>query len=348
MRSASAPGPTGGDHTTTEAGGNPPAVVAVVASAGGVEALSEFVSFLPVDFPAAVLVLLHIPATGPSVLPRILGRAGKLAARHPQDGDRLAGGVITVAPPDRHLVVADGQVRLLTAARENGHRPSADVLLRSVAENCGARGAGIVLSGLMDDGAAGLRALRVAGGLTLVQDPKEAAFPGMPQAAIEEAGPQLVGPVAVLAEYLCEWVAQLPGNQAGADSPQPLPVPAEPTALTCPECGGALFEHDVFGAERLRCRVGHTFSLTGMTIGKQETLEKALWAAVVALDEQADLNRRILARLSARGRTSQVERYRENIDTTEQRAAVLLGLIHELVERGSIGDEEEASNGRRT
>jgi two-component system, chemotaxis family, protein-glutamate methylesterase/glutaminase len=320
-------------------------VVAVVASAGGVEALSEFVSFLPADFPAAVLVLLHIPAAGPSVLPRILARAGKLPARHPKDGDPLAGGVITVAPPDRHLVVAGGQVRLLAGARENGHRPSADVLLRSVARDFGDRGAGIVLSGSMDDGAAGLRAVRVASGFALVQDPKEAAFPGMPQAAIDEADPQFVGPVAALIERLCDWLARLPDDPEEAGPPLQDLVPKGPMPLTCPECGGTLFEHDVFGAERLRCRVGHMFSLDGLALGKREALEKALWAAVVALDEQVDLGRRIMARLSASGRTSQLRRYRENIATTEQRAAVLLGLIHQLVERASPSDEEEASDG---
>jgi two-component system chemotaxis response regulator CheB len=323
-------------------------VVAVVASAGGVEALSEFVSLLPADFPAAVLVLLHIPAAGPSVLPRILGRAGKLPARHPKDGDRLAGGVITVAPPDRHLVVAHGQVRLLTGARENGHRPSADVLLRSVAQDCGDRGAGIVLSGSMDDGAAGLRAVRVASGFALVQDPKEAAFPGMPQAAIDEADPQFVGSVTALTERLCHWLARLPDDPEEADPPRPDLVPKGPTPLTCPECGGTLFEHDLFGAERVRCRMGHSFSLDGLATGKQEALEKALWTAMVVLGEQADLSRRIMARLSASGRTSQLKRYRENIATTEQRAAVLHGLIHELVERASTSDEEEASDGRRT
>ena len=97
-------------------------MVAVVASAGGVEALTSFVSMLPADFPAAVLVVLHIPPEGPSVLPRILARAGKLPARHPEDGEPLARGVIMVAPPNRHLAVADRHIRLLSCARENGGR----------------------------------------------------------------------------------------------------------------------------------------------------------------------------------------------------------------------------------
>ncbi|HEY1320561.1 MAG TPA: chemotaxis protein CheB [Streptosporangiaceae bacterium] len=296
-------------------------MVAAVASAGGVAALSEFVSLLPADFPAAVLVLLHIPPAAPSVLPGILGRASSLPTRHPKDGDRLAAGVITVAPPDQHLVVTGGQIRLLTAARENGHRPSADVLLRSVARECGSRGAGVVMSGSMDDGAAGLRAVRVARGLTLVQDPLQAAFPGMPTAAIEEAGPQFVGPVAALAKRLCEWVDQLPEGTLEVDPLYEVPDPAEPTALTCPECGGTMFEHDVFGAGRLRCQVGHTFSLDGLAVGKQDELEKSLWAAAVALNEQNDLSRRIMARLrrtagrrsyGATGGTSPTSRGRAN------------------------------------
>jgi two-component system chemotaxis response regulator CheB len=318
-----------------------------------VEALSEFVSLLPADFPATVLVVLHIPPAGPSVLPRILARASKLPARHPKDGDQLAGGAIAVAPPDRHLVVSDGHVRLLTGARENGHRPSADVLLRSVARHFGDRGAGVVMSGMMDDGAIGLRAIRVASGLALVQDPQEAAFPGMPRAAIEEADPQFVGPVTALAKRVCEWVAQLPEDPRGTGLPQPAPDLGQPTALTCPECGGTMFEHNVFGAERLRCWVGHTFSLDGLAVGKQDALEKALWAAVVALNEQADLVRRIIARLSAGGRTRQLPRYRVDLADLEKRAAVLRSLIHELVEhastsRAGTSNEQEAGNEQGT
>lgn len=224
-----------------------------MASAGGVEALTSFVSMLPAGFPAAVLVVLHIPAEGPSVLPRILARAGNLPARHPDDGEPLARGVIMVAPPNRHLIVADRHVRLLSRAPENGHRPSADVLLRSAAEVFGDRAAGVVLSGTMDDGAAGLRAIAAVSGLTLVQDPEEAPFPGMPLAAIAEASPQFVGPVAALADQVCEWVAHLPGNPGGpgfpaADPPDGPPDPPARTSLTCPECGGSLFWNDLDGA----------------------------------------------------------------------------------------------------
>jgi two-component system chemotaxis response regulator CheB len=247
-----------------------------------------------------------------------------------------------VAPPNRHLVVSDRHIRLLSRPRENGHRPSADVLLRSAAGVFGDRAAGVVLSGTMDDGAAGLRAIAAVSGLTLVQDPEEASFPGMPLAAIAEASPQFVGPVAALADRVCAWVAELPGTPGGPEtaSGDPLddsPAPPASTSLTCPDCGGSLFWHDLYGAGRFRCRVGHTYSLNGLSVGKHEVLEKALWAAVVALDEQAEVGRRILKRLGSSGRAVQRQRYQEEIMMAEQRAAALTGLIKELTDQASTG-----------
>lgn len=117
-----------------------------------------------------------------------------------------------------------------------------------------------------------------------------------------------------------------------ADDPlDPLPS----TSLTCPECGGTLFWHDLYGAGRFRCRVGHTYSLNGLAVGKQEALEKALWAAVVAMDEQAEVARRILKRLGAGGRTAQRRRYQEEATLAEQRSAAMTGLIKELTDRTS-------------
>jgi two-component system, chemotaxis family, protein-glutamate methylesterase/glutaminase len=192
--------------------------VAVAASAGGVEALRAFVSLLPGDFPAAVLVVLHIPRSGPSVLPEILSRAGPLPARHPDDREPLASGVILVAAPDRHLAVSGGRARLLADPPEHGHRPSADILLRSAADAFRDACCGVVLSGTMDDGAAGLAAVRRAGGLALVQDPMEALFSGMPRAAIEQADPQLVGPIAGLGSAVSAWLGERGGE---AVRPQP-------------------------------------------------------------------------------------------------------------------------------
>ena len=208
-------------------------MVGVVASAGGVEALRTFVAGLPEDLPAAVLVVLHIRPSGPSMLPHILSRAGTWQARHPEDGEALAAGVILVAPPDRHLVVSGGHARVLASPPEHRHRPSADALLCSVAEHFGPAGCGVVLSGTMDDGAAGLAAVRRMGGLALVQDPAEAAFPNMPSAAISAADPQYVEPVAALPARLRAWLDmrggaltadhRAPGHGPPGQQPGPLP-----------------------------------------------------------------------------------------------------------------------------
>jgi two-component system, chemotaxis family, protein-glutamate methylesterase/glutaminase len=309
-------------------------VVAVAASAGGVEALTGFVASLPADFPAAVLVVLHIPPTGISVLPRILDRAGKLPARHPRDGEPLTGGVILVAPPDRHLAVDGHRVRVLAGPAENGHRPAADVLLRSVGESFGPRSAGVVLSGTMDDGAAGLRAVGTVGGLTLVQDPGEAAFPHMPQAAIEVADPQVVAPATELVAHLTEWLAGLPPDPPEADMSTSQPEPAadaEVMPLTCPDCGGTLWLHDEYGAERFRCRVGHTFSTDSLLVGQQAVLERTLWAAVVALEERADMSRRVQKRITDRAGAARLERYQQDIDDAERQAHYLREMIRKLL-----------------
>ena len=328
----------------------PSAVVAVAASAGGVEALSAFVSALPEDFPASVLVVLHIPPQGPSVLPGILERAGLLPSRHPVDGEKLEAGVIFVAPPDRHLAVSDGVARVAPGPKENGHRPSADVLLRSVAEVYGWRSAGVVLSGTMDDGAAGLSAVVAFGGLAMVQDPSEAAFPGMPTAAIEAAEGAVVVPVKEMATQLRDWLEEQGGALAREaamsidDPPDDYPE-GEVTPFTCPECGGSLWNVDDYGMEKYRCRVGHAFSTDSLLAGKQNALEAALWAAIVALEEKADLCRRISKRLEEAGRTVQVERYQQDIVAIEQQLGFLRRMVDDLLitspddaEQGGAGD----------
>jgi two-component system, chemotaxis family, protein-glutamate methylesterase/glutaminase len=247
------------------------------------------------------------------------------------------------------MLVIDGRVAVQTGPRENGHRPAADVLMRSVAETFGERAAGVVLSGTMDDGAAGLRAIRMGGGLAVVQDPEVAAFPGMPLAAIHDAEPHLVGTAAALAERILMWLDELPvrapsGLSGVADPPEESGDEdmADLTPLTCPECGGTLWHRDDYGAERYRCRVGHTFSADGLMLGKQTALESALWAAVVALEERAEVSRRIARRLELTGRSARLSRYHADSQAAKQRATVLRDLVRDLIQGVDVsyaGDE---------
>lgn len=323
----------------------PSAVVALAASAGGIEALSAVISGLPADFPAAVLVVLHIAPLGPSVLPAILGRHSALATSHPADGEKMRAGHVYVAPPDRHLLVADGAVRLNPGPRENGNRPAADPLFRSVAAAYGRRAAGVVLSGALDDGTTGLAAIGRAGGLTVVQDPEEAAFPGMPLNAIHFAEPDHVAKVLDIPGILvtfAEGVSTMSSTEDdGGTGSGRLPTEA-PSEFTCPECGGTLWvegEHPL----RLRCRVGHSYSTESFAVGKQDAIEAALWAAIVALEERADLSRRMLRRFGS-ARSTRSRRYELDIEQSERGATTLRRLAAELmipVEQAEAYDNDD-------
>jgi two-component system chemotaxis response regulator CheB len=246
---------------------------AVGASAGGIEALRSLVAQLPPDFPAAVLVVLHLPPKGTSVLPQILARAGALPAVTAEDGAAVEGGRVYVAPPDRHLLVEHGHLRLDHGTRTNGHRPAIDPLFRSVANEYGPAGAGVVLSGVLDDGTAGLMAIKQAGGVTLAQDPADALYEMMPRTAIEVVSPEHVGTAEQLGRLLAEIAAGVPPDPPAAlhavreehlvevdrgssDDPQPGHV----TGLTCPECNGAIWLDESGAVPRFACRTGHDYS----------------------------------------------------------------------------------------
>ena len=177
-------------------------LVVIGASAGGVEALRELVAGLPAELAAAVLVVLHTPPTRDSRLPAILGRAGILPTAHARDGEGIRPGQIYVAPPNYHLTVEAESLRLVQGPTENGFRPAADPLFRTAARAYGARVVGVVLSGALDDGAAGLTAIKQQGGVTVAQDPDEAIVPGMPRSAIRFDHVDHVLPVAAIAALL--------------------------------------------------------------------------------------------------------------------------------------------------
>jgi two-component system, chemotaxis family, protein-glutamate methylesterase/glutaminase len=187
-----------------EPNGLPPGVVAVGASAGGVEALTGFASGLPDDLRYAVLVVLHMPANAPSVLAKIIDRSGPLPAMNAAAGTPLEPGQIHVAVPNHHLLVTDHQVMLSEGPTENGHRPAINALFRSVALNFGPHSIGVLLSGVLDDGVLGAAAIRARGGTTVVQDPEDALFGAMPINAIEAGVIDHRAPVADMGALLAK------------------------------------------------------------------------------------------------------------------------------------------------
>ncbi|HET8673325.1 MAG TPA: chemotaxis protein CheB, partial [Thermoleophilaceae bacterium] len=264
-------------------------VVAVGASAGGVEALRELVSELPPELPAALLVVMHMLPTGTSMLPAILARSGRLPASAARHGERLERGHIYVAPPDYHLLVADSRVQLSHGPRENGHRPALDPMFRSVARTFAQRAVGVVLSGTLDDGAAGLGMLRSHGGATIAQDPDDALYGGMPRSAIDSGAAEHVVKIFEMADLVCTLI-DTPVESDGHpphDERGPQPEPAldiaergkpsdgDLTPLTCPECGGTLWEHQEGDLIRFRCHVGHAYSPESMQTEQGRSLEAA-------------------------------------------------------------------------
>jgi two-component system chemotaxis response regulator CheB len=207
-----------------------------------------------------------------------------------------------------------------------------------------------VLSGALDDGSNGLAAIKRAGGLAVVQDPEEAAFPSMPLNAINAVRPDHVAPVNAIPELLIDFVRNVEkrASMEDPDDPEGMPMrddrdifePQAPSALTCPECGGTLWV-DGEAPLRFRCRVGHAFSSDTLMLGKQDALEAALWAAIVALEERADLARRLLRRLQGDSRLA--PRYEREIADSEQRAEVLKRLVSELISAADVRDHEIAS-----
>ena len=322
-------------------------IVVVGASAGGVEALKELAGLLPAALPAAVLVVLHVPAHGHSVLPDILTRRGPLPAAHAVDGEPVLPGKIYVAPPDHHLLVRDGRILLTRGPAENNHRPAIDALFRSAARAYGPRVVGVVLSGTLDDGTAGLQTIKSCGGMALVQDPNEAVFTGMPLSAIENVAVDKVQTLAGLAQTLTSLAGSPATQKEIAVTPQldedvavaemdlgrlDDRTEGKPSGFSCPDCHGVLWEIAEGGLVRYRCRVGHAYSPHSLLASQSENLEEALWVALRALEESAAMAERLQSRAAERGHTLSAHQFESQAADARLRAKI----IHDVLLGGQI------------
>lgn len=339
-------------HPGTDAGTPKRDIVVVGASAGGVEALRDLLRELPAGFPATVLVVLHVPAEGGSALPTILSRVSRLPARHARDDDALERGTILVAPPDRHLVVHRDRVRVTHGPKENGHRPAVDVLFRSSARAYGSRVISVVLSGALDDGAAGTVAVTSRGGLGMAQEPAEALHSSMPRAAIAAARLDDVLPVKQLAQKLVELVNDAVPESGGTPELMETEVdmadldlgaltnpdrPGDPSGWTCPDCHGSLFAIDEGGFLRYRCRVGHAWSADSLLAQQSASLETALWVALRTLEEKVSLTLEMGRRARSRGHPLTSEQFERHAEEAQRSAGVLRELIASF---GQAGQDE--------
>jgi two-component system, chemotaxis family, protein-glutamate methylesterase/glutaminase len=334
----------------TERTGHYRDIVVIGASAGGVQALDQLVERLPPELPASVFVVLHLAAGGRSVLPSILARMGPLPAEVPSEQQLFDRGRIYVAPPDRHLLLVGEEVRLTGGPRENGHRPAIDPLFRTAARTYGPRVIAVVLSGTLDDGAAGARMVRDRGGTVIVQHPEDALYGDMPRNTLEVAGADAVLPAAEIASKISALIDEpLEEGFEGSEDPEAqeanelidaqLAVNGAPTELACPECGGALWEREDGDLVRFGCRVGHVYSPESLVAEHGKALEQALWAALRGLEERADLYRRMSRRAQVAGRESIQRRFHKRSESAERHAAAIREAIAKLTASGDLAEE---------
>ncbi|HWG00977.1 MAG TPA: chemotaxis protein CheB [Trebonia sp.] len=301
-------------------------VVVVAASAGGLQPLCAMLSQLPAGLPAAVLVVMHVPATGGSSLPRILDRAGPLPAAAAVNGERLRLGRVYVAPPDKHMLVVKDTVRLSRGPRQNGVRPAADPLFRSAALHAGPRVIGVVLSGTMDDAALGSATVERRGGRVIVQDPDDADYDSMPCSAFSATEHAEIVPTWRLAKQLIRLVME-EVDMPLADTSDPdeelvseigglltgtLKTNTESrthSEFTCPECGGPLYRATEEHAETYDCLVGHRWAPETLFEEQSAALERALWLAIRSLEERGRLTTRLAEAARGRGHAASAEQF---------------------------------------
>lgn len=293
-------------------------ILAIGTSAGGFDALRFLAGEFSRDFPASVLVTIHLSNQFRSALDAILTQAGPLPASFAVDGEKLERGRIYIAPVERHLIVEKERLRLGSGPRENNARPSLDPLFRSTAVCCGPRTVGAVLTGTLGDGAAGLSALKQCGGITVVQDPTDAAYPEMPTTALLRSKPDHVVGLAGMPALFEKLARQPPGPavpvpghlpyeinvaSGGRGSMSEMDRIGRRSVLACPDCHGVMWEIDDGELVRYRCHVGHAYSAEIMNLALDENLRRAFGTALRALDERIALARKLESQANTSGRT---------------------------------------------
>lgn len=318
-------------------------IIVVGASLGGVDALSAIAGQLPVNLPAAVLMVQHTSPHSPGLLAEIIDRKGKLPAVTAEDGASIEAGHIYVAPPDRHLLLAPGQIELSRGPRVNRSRPAVDPLFESAAAFYGERVVGVVLSGGLNDGTAGLLRIKGAGGTAVVQDPGEALDPSMPQSAIDHAEVDYVLPISRIGALLEQLAREpIPASATPSSDQREAAHPGisktetmvnyadgELVPISCPECGGPLRERKDATLTRFACKVGHRFTTEALVAGQDEEVERALWVALRTLEDRARALQRMVRDAKAREQTVLIERFQEHEEETKAHAEAIRKLLEE-------------------
>jgi two-component system chemotaxis response regulator CheB len=333
-------------------------IIVIGTSTGGIDALRELAAALPRDLKAAVFVTLHVAPYSLGILPEILERAGPLPASNATDWEQFEQGRIYVAPPDRHLLLEpSGHVRVTRGPRENRFRPAIDPLFRSAAHAFGPRVVGVILTGWLDDGTAGLWAIKERGGAAVVQHPEDAFAPAMPQNAIKHVEVDHVIPLKEIAPLLVR-LTEAPAAEEGArpvseemetevkiareDNALESGIMkwGEPSVYACPECHGVLLQLKEGGNMRFRCHTGHAYSVDSLLAEYTEKTEESLWSAIRAIEEGIILMRDLAKHLGERHDGTDAEALLRKAEESQRRADMVRQAVmsHENLSREKAAD----------
>lgn len=338
-------------------------LIVIGSSAGGLPALMEIVSTLPADFPAAILIVQHIPPYTVSNLHHILNRLGPLRAVEAVDGATIEPATIYVATPDHHLMVEHEKIIVKRGPKENRFRPSIDALFRSAAYTYGSRVIGVVLSGVLDDGTSGLWSVKRLGGITLIQSPADALFPQMPLNAQEYVQIDYTVPASEMAALLCQLTTSVPGKKvklsarelklleteiviAGRDNAFEMGIIelGTLTTFTCPECHGALTELKEGKVIRFRCHTGHAYTISALLSEVSTNVEAILWQAMQGLEETTMLLTRLEQHFEKNGQRGIARLFHKKAQSIKSHSRVVHDsvLAHELIS-GDIGLKQKTT-----
>lgn len=317
-------------------------LIVMGASAGGLEAYRRVLAALPADLKASVVLVQHLSPHSHGTLPDLLAQQSALpCVEAPVDGI-LAPGTVYVAPPDLHVFVERGRIFCRRGPRENRSRPAIDPLFRSAAASYGADAVGVILTGTLDDGTAGLEAIQQCGGMTVVQCPNDADFSEMPQSALDRQQPDHCVPLRDIATVLSQLVNTSPRSGGQVDQvirreleiAKGNPLSFEHTersgdtvALSCPECGGPMWEMKHPAAPAFRCHTGHAYAPRALAAALSESTESSLWAALRALEERERMLRRLEAQENKQGREKSAARFAEEAELAGEHVAGIRALL---------------------
>ena len=335
-------------------------IIVVGASAGGVNALIEFVKSIPQDFKASVFIVLHTSPYSPSQLPQILSRSGALKATHPKDGEEMEQGCIYIAPPDHHMLLQKGnKIAVKRGPKENRFRPSVDALFRSAALFYGPRVIGVVLSGLLDDGTSGMWNIKRSGGLAIVQDPEEALYSSMPKNVLQYVEVDHVAPSSGIGGLLSSLITQqaLKPPDLTKEDMELLKMEVviatrdnafemgilnmgTLTLFTCPECHGALVSITEGEMIRFRCHTGHAYTTSTLLASITTAVEEQLWQAMQNMEATVMLLNQIADQYKSLGDKKAAKQFKDKSDEIAKRAQV----VHESVFTQQLLSEDMREN----